>query len=124
MFQGGLAQAAMDLYCGTFPDSAVVRVERYDDKGPGLEGTIKVATFSVCGREYMCSDSPITHGFGFTPSSSTFVDFDSAEELDRVFAILSNGGHTLMPLANYGFSRRFGWLNDRFGVSWQLNLPV
>ena len=41
-----------------------------------------------------------------------------------VFAILSNGGHTLMPLANYGFSRRFGWLNDRFGVSWQLNLPV
>lgn len=124
MFQGGVAQAAMDLYCGTFPESAIVRVERYDDKGPGPAGTIKVATFTVCGREYMCSDSPVTHGFAFTPSSSTFVDFDSAEELDRVFAILSSGGHTLMPLGNYGFSRRFGWLNDRFGVSWQLNLPA
>lgn len=124
MFQGGVAQAAMDLYCGTFPESAIGHVERYDERGPGAAGTIKVATFTLCGREYMCSDSPVTHGFAFTPSSSTFVDFDSAEELDRVFAILSNGGHTLMPLGNYGFSRRFGWLSDRFGVSWQLNLPA
>jgi predicted 3-demethylubiquinone-9 3-methyltransferase (glyoxalase superfamily) len=37
--------------------------------------------------------------------------------------VLSEGGGVLMPLGNYGFSRRFGWVNDRFGVSWQLNLP-
>ena len=78
--------------------------------------------FTLCGREFMCSDSPIEHGFSFTPSSSTFVDFDSAAELERVFDVLSEGGQILMPLDNYGFSRRFGWLNDRFGVSWQLNL--
>ena len=124
MFQGGTAQAAMHLYCGTFPDSAIVRVERYAAGEGGPAGTIKVATFTLCGREFMCADSPITHGFSFTPSSSTFVDFDTAEELDRVFAILAEGGHTLMPLGHYGFSRRFGWLNDRFGVSWQLNLPA
>lgn len=123
MFQGGTAQAALDLYCQTFPDSAIVRVERYAAGDAGPAGTIKVATFTLCGREFMCADSPIAHGFTFTPSSSTFVDFESADEQDRVFAILANGGHTLMPLGNYGFSRRFGWLNDRFGVSWQLNLP-
>lgn len=124
MFQGGAAQAAMDFYCETFPESSVVSVERYAAGEAGPAGTIKVATFAICGREFMCADSPITHGFTFTPSSSTFVDFDSADELERVFSILSNGGHTLMPLGNYGFSRRFGWLNDRFGVSWQLNLPA
>ena len=124
MFQGGVAQAALDLYFATFPDSRMVRVDRYAKGEPGPEGTIKVAVFTICGREWMCSDSPINHGFTFTPSSSTFVDFDSAAELDRVFGILAEGGKALMPLNNYGFSRRFGWLVDRFGVSWQLNLPA
>jgi predicted 3-demethylubiquinone-9 3-methyltransferase (glyoxalase superfamily) len=123
MFQGGVAQAALDLYFATFPDSRMVRVERYAAGDPGPAGTIKVAVFTLCGRECMCSDSPITHDFTFTPASSTFVDFDSAAELDRTFLILSDGGKALMPLNNYGFSRRFGWLVDRFGVSWQLNLP-
>jgi predicted 3-demethylubiquinone-9 3-methyltransferase (glyoxalase superfamily) len=124
MFQDGVAQAALDLYFAAFPDSRMVRVERYEKGGPGPAGTIKVAVFTLCGREYMCSDSPVKHGFTFTPSSSTFVDFDSAEELDRVFGILSDGGKVLMPVNNYGFSHRFGWLVDPFGVSWQLNLPA
>jgi predicted 3-demethylubiquinone-9 3-methyltransferase (glyoxalase superfamily) len=72
----------------------------------------------------MCSDSPVKHGFSFTPSSSTFVDFDSTSELERVFSVLSEGGQVLMPLGNYGFSEKFGWLNDKFGVSWQLNLAT
>jgi len=122
MFQGGSAQAALDLYFATFPDSRMVRVEHYGEGGPGPPGTIKVAVFTLCGREFMCSDSPVKHGFSFTPASSTFLDFDSAAELERIFGILSAGGQVLMPLNNYGFSRRFGWLNDRFGVSWQLNL--
>ena len=124
MFQGGSAQAALDLYLATFPDSRMVRVERYARGEPGPEGTIKVAVFTLCGREFMCSDSPIKHGFTFTPASSTFVDFDSVAELERAFGILSQGGQVLMPLADYGFSQRFGWLNDRFGVSWQLNVPA
>lgn len=121
MFQGGIAQAALDLYFATFPDSRFVRVERYASGEAGATGTIKVAVFTLCGREFMCSDSPINHNFSFTPSSSTFIEFDSVEALDRVFAVLSEGGQVLMPLDNYGFSKRFGWLNDRFGVSWQLN---
>ena len=63
------------------------------------------------------------HAFTFTPSISLFVDFASADELGAAFANLSKGGKVLMPVDNYGFSRRFGWCVDRSGVSWQLNLP-
>jgi len=122
MFQDGNAQSALDLYFSTFTDSRMVQVERYAQGDPGTEGTIKVATFTLCGREFMCSDSPVKHGFSFTPASSTFVEFDSITELERVFSLLSDGGAVLMPLGNYGFSRMFAWINDRFGVSWQLNL--
>ncbi len=122
MFQDGTAQAALDLYFTTFPDSQMVHVERYAQDEPGPLGTIKMAVFTLCGREFMCSDSPIKHNFSFTPSNSTFVEFDSAVELERVFARLAEGGQVLMPLDNYGFSQRFGWVNDRFGLSWQLNV--
>ncbi len=124
MFQGGSAQAALDMYFATFPDSRMVRVERYAQGEHGPAGTIKVAVFTLCGREFMCSDSPITHNFSFTPATSTFVDFDSLDELERVFGVLSDRGQILMPLDNYGFSQRFGWINDRFGVFWQLNLAA
>lgn len=124
MFQDSSAKAALDLYFATLPDSRMIRVERYAEREPGAIGSIKVAVFTLCGREFMCSDSPIKHGFTFTPSSSTFVEFDSVEELERVFGILSDGGQILMPLNSYGFSERFGWVNDRFGVSWQLNFAA
>ena len=58
----------------------------------------------------------------FTPALSLFVDFDSEAALDSAYKQLAEGGRELMPLDDYGFSRRFGWLDDRFGVSWQLNL--
>ena len=54
---------------------------------------------------------------------SIFVDCDSRSELERVFAALSDGGEVFMPLDNYRFSEAFGWVIDRFGVSWQVNLP-
>lgn len=122
MFQGGTANAALDLYFATFPDSRLVRAEHYAEDDAGLAGTIKVAVFTICGREFMCSDSPVEHDFSFTPASSTFVEFESITELERAFGVLAEGGQVLMPLNDYGFSRKFGWLNDRFGVSWQLNL--
>lgn len=123
MFQRGHAQPALDLYFSIFPDSRMVHVELWAG-GEGPVGTIKTAVFTICGREFMCSDSPIEHAFDFTPSTSIFLDFDSAAELERVFDLLSEGGEVLMPLDDYGFSQRFGWVNDRFGVSWQLSLAA
>ncbi|MCJ1886300.1 VOC family protein [Pseudomonas sp. LA21] len=124
MFQGGVAQSALDLYLATFPDSRVLHVERYAAGDPGPEGTIKVARFQVCGQAFMCSDSPVKHDFDFTPASSIFVEFDSQDVLDRIFDVLAEGGRVYMPLGDYGFSRRFGWVSDRFGVSWQLSLAL
>ncbi|SFH42692.1 Glyoxalase superfamily enzyme, possibly 3-demethylubiquinone-9 3-methyltransferase [Nitrosospira sp. Nsp14] len=123
MFTGN-AQAAMDLYVAMLPDSRIMRVERYAQGEPGPVDTVKVAVFTLCGREFMCSDSPVKHDFTFTPSSSIFVEFSTEEELDRTFGILPDEGKVFMPLGNYGFSKRFGWLSDRFGVSWQLNHAV
>lgn len=98
-------------------------VRRYGAEGPGPEGSILVARFRVAGLEVMCSDSHVQHAFGFTPSISLFVDCEDEAQLDALATGLSEGGSVLMPLDDYGFSRRFAWVADRYGVSWQLNLP-
>jgi predicted 3-demethylubiquinone-9 3-methyltransferase (glyoxalase superfamily) len=121
MFTGD-AEPAIELYTSLFDDAHVLTLERWGAEGEGAEGTVQQATFSLAGQVFRCFDSPPVHAFTFTPSFSIFVDVSSAEELDRLFAGLSDGGGVLMPAADYGFSRRFGWVNDRFGVSWQLNL--
>jgi predicted 3-demethylubiquinone-9 3-methyltransferase (glyoxalase superfamily) len=122
MFQGVLAEEAMQLYISAIPDSEILEVQRYGTEGPGPAGSVMLARFSVAGLTVLCSDSFITHAFAFTPSSSLFVDFESEQDLDKAANILLDGGQWLMEPANYGFSKKFGWLNDRYGVSWQLNL--
>jgi predicted 3-demethylubiquinone-9 3-methyltransferase (glyoxalase superfamily) len=61
----------------------------------------------------------VRHGFTFTPAISFAVACEDADEVDRLFAALSEGGQVLMGLDAYPFARRFGWVNDKFGVSWQ-----
>ncbi|MEU4514231.1 VOC family protein [Nonomuraea wenchangensis] len=123
MFQNGDAEEAMTFYISLFDDAKVVHVERFAAGEPGPEGKIKHATFTLAGQEYMCIDSGPQHAFTFTPSISIYVACDTEEEIDRLYAALAEGGGQLMPLGSYGFSTKFGWVNDRFGVSWQLNLP-
>jgi predicted 3-demethylubiquinone-9 3-methyltransferase (glyoxalase superfamily) len=119
----GEASAALTLYAEIFPSFRVEKIERYGSGGPGPEGTVKLAEASFAGQTLLVIDSPVKHAFTFTPAMSLFVDCDSREELEAAFAKLSAGGRVLMPLGNYGFSAWFGWCVDRFGVSWQLNLP-
>lgn len=118
MFEGR-AEEAMRFYTGLFSDGRIESVERYGPDGPGPEGTVVQATFVLAGQRIRCIDSPAPHAFGFTPSVSLFVE-TQAVEVDRLFAALSEGGEILMPLDAYPFSRRYGWVNDRFGVSWQV----
>jgi predicted 3-demethylubiquinone-9 3-methyltransferase (glyoxalase superfamily) len=80
------------------------------------------ARFSLNGRDFMCIDSPVKHDFTFTPAMSLFVDCATESDIDRLFARLSDGGGVLMPLDRYPFSKKFAWVADRYGVSWQLNL--
>jgi predicted 3-demethylubiquinone-9 3-methyltransferase (glyoxalase superfamily) len=85
---------------------------------------VQHATFSLAGQKFMCIDSSARHDFSFTPAISLYVQCDSEAEISRLYAALVEQGTELMPLGNHGFSSRFGWVNDRFAVSWQLNLPA
>ncbi|MFC5734396.1 VOC family protein [Cytobacillus gottheilii] len=123
MFQDGKAEEAMNFYTSLIEDSAITNIVRYGANESGDEGTVMQATFTLKGQEFMCIDSNVKHQFSFTPSFSIFVTCNTEEELDNIYQKLSEGGQALMPLGDYGFSKKFGWLNDRFGVSWQLNLP-
>ncbi|MFN3341101.1 MAG: VOC family protein, partial [Flavobacteriales bacterium] len=88
----------------------------------GKEGSIMLAIFELNGQKFMCSDSPPVHNWDFTPAVSNYVECVNAEEIKTLFSKLSEGGIVTMPLDSYGFSQKFAWVIDKFGVSWQLNL--
>lgn len=121
MFEGA-AEEAMNFYVSLFSDATVTDVQRYGPGEMGKEGSIMMARFRLRDREFICIDSPVKHDFGFTPAMSIFVECEDEAELERLFSQLSAGGEVMMPLDDYGFSRRYGWVCDRFRVSWQLNL--
>ncbi|MCR5878847.1 VOC family protein [Phenylobacterium sp. J367] len=121
MFEGR-CEEAVNFYVSIFEDSAITRLDRHGDDAP-KPGQVLQAWFRLGGREFRAFDSPVAHAFTFTPALSIFVDCRDEAELERLYGELLEGGGALMPLGDYGFSRRFGWVNDRFGVSWQLNLP-
>lgn len=124
MFQDGRAEEAINRYVEVFGDGGIIFLQRYGPNPVGApESSIQHAVFEIHGQRIGVTESPIKHPFDFTPAVSLFVDFTSAEELDRVFAALSEGGFVMMPPDNYGFSERFTFIQDRYGVSWQLNLP-
>lgn len=121
-FQKNDAEDTMNLYISLFENSRVIDMKRWGKEGPGKEGTIMHASFELNGQKFMCSDSPPVHNWDFTPAVSNYVECEDEEEIDRLFSKLSENGEIAMPLDNYGFSKKFGWVVDRFGVSWQLNL--
>ncbi len=126
MFTGdqlGKAEEAITLYTSLVRNSEITSIERWgagEEAGP--EGSVKLARFTLNGIEFMASENAYPHEFTFTPSISMFAECASEAEIEAAFATLSEGGAVLMPLRDYGFSKRFGWLQDRYGVSWQLNL--
>lgn len=123
MFEGR-AEEALNFYLSLFPKAKIAAISRYGAEGPGKEGTVQHAAFELNGQPFMCIDSPAPHGFSFTPAMSLFVACDTPAEVDRLYAALSEGGQVMMPLDAYPFSQRFAWVQDRFGVSWQLSVPL
>lgn len=122
MVQGGHAEAAMKLYVSLFDDGEALDVALWRKGEQGARRRIALARAGAVGQRVPASDGPARHAFDFTPSWSFFLDVEDRETFDRLFAALSAEGGVLMPPDDYGWSSRFGWANDRFGISWQVNL--
>jgi predicted 3-demethylubiquinone-9 3-methyltransferase (glyoxalase superfamily) len=117
------AKEAAEFYVSVFPDSRITNVTVLHDTP---SGDCDVVSFEVGGRPFMAiSAGPY---FTINPSVSFFVNYDPSrdpqarEHLDAAWTKLSEGGKALMPLQEYPFSKWYGWIQDRFGVSWQLML--
>lgn len=109
------AAEAVNFYVSVFPNSDVRMISKMPS-GPGAGGTI--AGFKLAGYELTAFDGGPQ--FKINPSISFFVACDTAEEVEALYTKLIEGGSALMPLDSYPFSERYAWVNDRFGVSWQL----
>ncbi|MDF1607175.1 VOC family protein [Hoeflea sp. YIM 152468] len=118
------AEEAARFYTGLFANSRITHLSHYGEEGREVHGQpagkVMVAGFELAGQRF----SGLNGGPAFkpTPAISLFVQFDTEEEVNALWAGLSDGGAVLMPLDSYGWSTRYGWLNDRYGVSWQIML--
>lgn len=117
------AREAAEYYVSVFPDS---RIDSLTQLHNTPSGDCDVLAFTLAGQPFMAiSAGPL---FKFNPSVSFMVNFDPSrdpqarEHLDALWAALSEGGQALMPLDEYPFSKRYGWVQDRYGLSWQLIL--
>lgn len=125
------AEAAMNFYVSIFENAKIATIKRYpegmrEEHMKGMEGKVLTGVFELLGHQFMALDGgPL---FKINPSISFMVNFDpsrdpqAVQKLDELWNKLSDGGSALMPLQEYPFSKRYGWIQDRFGVSWQLIL--
>lgn len=108
------AVEAADFYCSTFPNSNITNVSRIYDTP---SGDTDIVSFELSRQPFMAiSAGPL---FRFNPSVSFLVRCATKEEVDRLWSRLSEGT-PLMPLDSYPFSERYGWTQDRYGLSWQI----
>lgn len=120
----GAAQEAVNFYASLFSNSKIGRIARYDEASAAVSGmplgSVMTASVTIGGQEIVgLNGGP---EFKFSPATSFFVSCSSQEEINGIYEKLSQGGSILMELGKYPFSEKYCWLNDRFGVSWQLNL--
>ena len=118
------AEEAVNLYTSLFADSSIEKTARYNKESAQVsgqrEGAVMTIVFRLAGQDFMAlNGGPY---YKFSPAISLFVNCASADEVDALWAGLLPGGTVMMDLMAYPFSPKFGWLQDKFGVSWQINL--
>jgi predicted 3-demethylubiquinone-9 3-methyltransferase (glyoxalase superfamily) len=102
------AEEAMNFYVSIFKNSKILKVVRYGDAGPGPKGTVMVATFQLEGQEFQALNGGPQ--YKFTPAISLFVNCETQQEVDALWEKLLEGGR----------EDQCGWLQDKFGLSWQI----
>lgn len=111
------AKEAAMFYTGLFDHSKLLNVTVLENTP---SGDAEMVSFELAGQQFMAiSAGPY---FKFNPSISFMVLCASAEEVKALGKALSEGGSELMPIGEYPFSKRYGWVQDRYGLSWQLML--
>ena len=118
------AEEAANFYCGLFDHSNVSYIARYEEAGAEIsgmpEGSVLTVEFTLSGQKFIgLNGGP---QFSFTPSISMFVNCETEGELLRLYRALSQDGSVLMELGGYPFAQKFVWVQDKYGLSWQLNL--
>ena len=109
------AKEAAEFYTSFLPDSKVTNITTLHDTP---SGDCDVVSFELAGQPFMAiSAGPL---FKFNPSVSFHVKCKTKEEVDEIWEKLSSGGKVLMPLDAYPFSERYGWIEDKYGLSWQV----
>ena len=113
-------EEAAQLYTSLFKNSSIVETSYYGEGTQRPAGSVLVVNFDLEGQRF----GAINAGPQFTPNPaiSFFVTLESEAEVDKLWKKLSEGGAVLMPLQSYDWSEKYGWLSDRYGVSWQLSL--
>jgi predicted 3-demethylubiquinone-9 3-methyltransferase (glyoxalase superfamily) len=118
------AEEAAQLYTSVFKDSRILETARYSKAGQEVHGqapgSVMTVEYEVAGYRFVALNGG--PAFKFNPSISFLVTLDRKEEVDAVWNELARGGEVLMALDAYPFSERYGWLADRYGLSWQLSL--
>ena len=102
------AEDALKFYTSVFKNAKIGDVRRYGNTGPGPAGSFMTGTFEIEGQQFMVLNAGAD--FGFAPGISLFVDCKTQEEVDTLWEKLSDGGTV----------QQCGWLQDKFGVSWQI----
>jgi len=102
------AEAAVNLYVSTFKHSRILSATRYGEAGPGPAGSLMTCEFELEGQKFVALNGGPS--FSFAEGISLFVSCETQAEVDE----------PLMPLGEYPWSPRYGWIQDRFGVSWQV----
>lgn len=120
------AEEAVNFYTAIFKNSKIKNVSRYGKAGAEIskmpQGSVMTIEFELAGQNYIAlNGGPV---FKFNPSVSFIVSCKTKEAVDNLWEKLSPGGLILMELGEYPFSKRFGWLRDKFGLSWQVILPA
>jgi len=118
-------EEAVNFYLTVFDNSKIKTATRYGEEGARASGmpenSVMTMGFQIEGQDFVAiNGGPI---FQINPTISFFVNCDTIQEIDRLWAKLSENGTVMMELANYPFAEKYGWIQDRFGVSWQLILP-
>ncbi len=115
------AEEAMRFYVSVFKKSKTIGISHYSEGAPAPAGSVMTATFELEDLTFTALNGGPVHA-GFTQAISFFVNCDSAEEVNELWAKLSESGTVMMELDEYPFSKRYGWTQDKFGVSWQIIL--